>query len=458
MVIVAVIVAASSLVVSAAERSTVQPPYKEVKEMITEAALEYNIPPEVLKAIAYTESGYDQFKNGEPYISDDGGIGVMQITPDNIDITVDEERLKYDIAYNIEIGARVLDSKWDLSYLPQMNNDERNVLENWYFPIAAYNGLSKVNDPNLYPTTAYQVKVFKRISDSAFLYGPAFEFPTFDIRYEAGDETMKFPPGSAYTTEKKTLSQQMYRNGDLVYIDARDGAVNLRSIKDINSTIGTVSPYTPVKISGNQVESTSRANDFTYYPIKGITTNGYVSSAYLNKGNSEFTFTDPITDERAAALYFLASNGYVTGFQDGSFGSEKSLKREHVAVILDRILDMYMPSDYKLKATDVKPNNEYYDAIAKAEYNGYLGVGGKILPKNHLTRSQMASVLVRAFDEYYDEPTRNHTFKDQKSIENYDAVNKIYFNEVTVADPFRPYNDVTRSQFALFIYRTMVEQ
>jgi hypothetical protein len=451
------LVLVESLVVTA-ESTSVQPSYQEIKQIITDKAIQNNIPPEIIKAIAFTESGYKQFENGEPYVSSDGGIGIMQITPSKIDFAVDEQKLKYDINYNIEIGAKVLSRKWELTYLPKMNNQDRKVLENWYFPIAAYNGLSKANDPNLNPGSTYQDKVYKRISSASLLMGEGyFVFPKFDIRYEGTNETMKFPEGSSYITQTTTLSQQMYVSGDMVYIDGRDGGTKLRSSSDINSVLRKLLPYTPLTVTGKGVESSKIGNDFIYYPVNGVKIKGYAGSLYLNVANKEFTFTDPIDDDRAAALYFLAMNDYVSGYKDGSFGSNKFLKREHVAVILDRILDMSKPSNYQMKAKDVAKNNEYYEQLAEAEYNGYLGVGGKIRPKEYLTRSQMASILVRAFDENYNTPKTNHVFKDQKSIWNYEPINTLYYNEVTVADPFLPNNNVTRSQFALFIYRTMVD-
>jgi len=436
------------------------PPADEIKRIITEKALQYNIPPEVLKAIAFVENGYKQFNaQGDPYIASDGGIGVMQVTPEKIDQPVNVERLKFDIEYNIEVAAQVLDSKWKLSYLPKMNEGDRHVLENWYFPIMAYNGLSKVNDPNINPNTAYQEKVFDRIKGASLIYWTQdyFDFPVFDLRYEKGNDTMKFPEGVVYQTATKTSSLQMYKKGDLVNIDGRDGSIWLRD--DLEGTpTSKLWPYTPVKISGEPVESPKINNDFVYYKVKGVSANGFVASSYLNKADKAYTFSDPYTDERAAALYYLAENDYVKGYPDGSFGSNKSLKREHVAVILDKMLNMKKPAGYKMKAKDVKADNPYYEQLAKAEYNGYLGHGGTLRPKSYLTRSQMASVLVKALDQHYKEPTIKYSFKDQRAIWNYDAVNKLYYNKVTIANPFRPEDDITRSQFALFIYKTMVAE
>lgn len=78
---------------------------EEKLRLLTETALKYGIPPEILKAIALAESQMLQFENGKPFISDDNGIGIMQVTHPTVE--VDQERLKYDTAYNIEVGAKI---------------------------------------------------------------------------------------------------------------------------------------------------------------------------------------------------------------------------------------------------------------------------------------------------------------------------------------------------------------
>src|SRR5207344_1418681 len=97
----------------------------------TNAAIDADIPPEVVKAVATQESGWKQFKDGKPYISDDGGIGIMQITNKP---NLDQEKLKYDIYYNIEAGIDILNSMYDdRTDLPTIKGAGRDVIENWYF-------------------------------------------------------------------------------------------------------------------------------------------------------------------------------------------------------------------------------------------------------------------------------------------------------------------------------------
>ena len=107
--------------------------------LLTNAAIEADIPPEVVKAVATQESdGWKQFdENGKPIISEDGGIGLMQITNK---VNYDQEKLKYDIYYNIDAGIEILNSMYDRKDLPKIKGAGREVIENWYFPVMAYNG------------------------------------------------------------------------------------------------------------------------------------------------------------------------------------------------------------------------------------------------------------------------------------------------------------------------------
>lgn len=136
------------------------PSRKEIERVLEEVAEKKAIPPAVLKAIAYTESNLRQFKDGKPLVSFDGvSYGIMQVTP-SIHTEFDEEKLKYDMEYNIEAGAEILLSKWNYAYtskpwIPRMGNGDPRVLENWYFALWAYNGWVESNNPNMLPYKHY---------------------------------------------------------------------------------------------------------------------------------------------------------------------------------------------------------------------------------------------------------------------------------------------------------------
>lgn len=140
-----------------------------INQLLTEEALKQDVPPEIVKK----ESDWRQCINGRPHISADGGIGIMQVTDHEGQYNFDTNRLKFDIKYNIQVGVTILNDKWRLggSVIPTLNDKNRDVLENWYFAVMAYNGLVHRNSPRFrdggsrnYNT--YQDDVFKIIKES----------------------------------------------------------------------------------------------------------------------------------------------------------------------------------------------------------------------------------------------------------------------------------------------------
>ncbi|MGB9666740.1 MAG: stalk domain-containing protein, partial [Candidatus Cryosericum sp.] len=134
------------------------PPDTYIRARLKDAALRYNIPSVILMAIAYQESGWRQFdSSGNPIVGSNAtsqDVGIMQI---NTSGRTDVDRLLSDIDYNIETGAKILDGKWKLA--PGIGDRDRNVLENWYYAIWAYNGLSSTNNPNTVGGRHYQDRV-----------------------------------------------------------------------------------------------------------------------------------------------------------------------------------------------------------------------------------------------------------------------------------------------------------
>ncbi len=107
-----------------------------IKHALTAAAIAHGIPPRVLYAVAYQESRWQQTgDDGQPLVSGDGGIGIMQVTSYG---GYDLGRLQSDAMYNINAGADILSSKFDQS--PRIGDGRRDCYENWYFAVWAYNG------------------------------------------------------------------------------------------------------------------------------------------------------------------------------------------------------------------------------------------------------------------------------------------------------------------------------
>jgi hypothetical protein len=106
----------------------------------------------------------------------------------------------------------------------------------------------------------------------------------------------------------------------------------------------------------------------------------------------------------------------------------------------------------------MKPTDQNYQEMMIAEAHGILGRDGTIRPNGHLTRAQMAAILVRAYTNLYAKPTTRVSFTDVKpNYWGYSDINTLSFNNVTITanGKYSPNGDVTNSQFALLLTRTM---
>jgi hypothetical protein len=140
----------------ASARAYSNPSAAEIRALLRGAAVARDIPPRILYGIAFQESTWRQFDaQGDPLIGSDGkGIGIMQVT--TIPAGADVERLKTDIAYNIAVGADILDEKWGYapSVFPVIGDGARHCYEDWFFAVWAYNGW-KAGNPYPYVVWAH---------------------------------------------------------------------------------------------------------------------------------------------------------------------------------------------------------------------------------------------------------------------------------------------------------------
>jgi len=144
--------------------STTNPTRQNVSDEILCLAKEYNIPPVIIQAIAFKESGWDQIRNGSVVTNHepDGreGIGIMQVTkcppkpkPDtgvsSCTGSISQaayNQLKNDWRHNLAVGIETLNSKWKTqnSFVGNsLNAIDKGILENWYYPVMWYNGEGK---------------------------------------------------------------------------------------------------------------------------------------------------------------------------------------------------------------------------------------------------------------------------------------------------------------------------
>lgn len=235
--------------------------YSEIGQIITEEAIKMAIPPEVAKAIAFEESAWNQEK-----ISSVGAIGVMQVyKPEATD--AEKEKLKNNTRYNIQQGLKILNDKFEgkSGKLPSVNDNDRDVLESWYFAVLAYNSVVQKNSPIIKSDgsgdrnlDAYQEKVYQSIEEysiSGDVQPIPFTFELDDFSY--GEKNELYFEKFHYELPKEALHKtaQNYENQDIV-ITAK--SANFRDAPSSKAkSVASTTEREPITLKSNRVHDQS---------------------------------------------------------------------------------------------------------------------------------------------------------------------------------------------------------
>ncbi len=263
------------------------------------------------------------------------------------------------------------------------------------------------------------------------------------------------------------LRLYLYNSQPNTYINAQDGNGRYASVcLDTFSRGVSEKWYDPSKLSDSVSWLFQKEwNDRVFFRAVQHTQKGFNRGSttlkvdYRNIAASVSArplFPDIDDEEIKQAAQLLYNRGIITGYSDGAFHPNETLLRRHAAQMLVKELGLTLPEGYKVKATDMKEGDLGYEDMAIAEAYGLFGQGGKLRPNEYMTRAQMATVLVRAYANVYKKPAVTHSFKDvTTSFWAYEAINTLADNNISIANPFRPDDIVTRGQFALFLKRTV---
>ncbi|PLT31758.1 transglycosylase SLT domain-containing protein [Peribacillus deserti] len=261
----------------------------QIKQKLTSAAIKHGVPPEIVKAVALKESGFKQFDTtGKPFMNsshNDGGFGIMQVTKGTgiSDAALDQAR--YNIDKNIELGIQILLEKWNYTgiHIPTINTHNKMILEDWYFAVLAYNGISYTNDPNRSGTKPYQVDIYNYIIGSADV--PAEILDKKNVAFIQNSQTLGWylDASKSYTTSRQTKSTQLYKAKDTFTLKK---GVKYRVIPSKTGDTGSaLTKDTIVTIDKAGVEDTyNDTNLFNWYrvQIQGIKGYWYVASQNFN--------------------------------------------------------------------------------------------------------------------------------------------------------------------------------
>ncbi|WP_085991040.1 S-layer homology domain-containing protein [Oceanobacillus senegalensis] len=444
----------------------VNPDKATINCLLTETALAYDVPPEIVKAIAEKENGgWNHFdENGEVIISDDNGIGLMQITNQS---GYDQERLKTDLVYNIQAGVEILNHMFERNDLPTINDGERDVIENWYFAIMAYNGTKPVNSPIVQATgerntDAYQEQVFSKIDKNGLIDLQELPFTREDFDYHPGsDENIDFTTMNYQFTLPLTKTKHNFTDSQAVRATTD---TRLRALPTTTSEHRNVSKGASLTIDGTfEYDKHNGNNHFVWYPVKTSDgKSGYIASSYLGE-----RFTDVPADHYAAeAIYYLVDSGVIQGIGNNKFGiNGVPLTRWQVALMITRAENLSLNNRPAPDFTDVN-GHKYEKEIAAVVDEGYFnGTSDSTFePEKTLTRSEMAAALDRIYA--FPKASKAHPFDDVYADPNSwwysDAVADLYEAGITngagSVNTFAPRMDVSREQFAVFLARSLNEE
>ncbi|WP_018922893.1 5'-nucleotidase C-terminal domain-containing protein [Salsuginibacillus kocurii] len=156
------------------------------------------------------------------------------------------------------------------------------------------------------------------------------------------------------------------------------------------------------------------------------------------------------------AVEALTEEGVFEGRPDGTFGIEAPIERQHTAAAFQRALglsstDPGVLDDYE----DVEESDSHADAIAAVTEAGiFEGDGTLFAPEAKITREETASILARGFG-------LDEVETESEEI-NLEGVHEAHQEDVqifadlgltTELDDFRAEDEVTRAEFAAFLYR-----
>lgn len=139
----------------------------------------------------------------------------------------------------------------------------------------------------------------------------------------------------------------------------------------------------------------------TFSPNSTMTRAMLATVLYRAAGSPAVNQAADFRDVSAGAYYsdaaaWASSNGIVTGYGNGLFGSNDPVTREQIATILWRYQGSPAPAGTAANFTDQSTISSYaVNAVAWARENGIINgmEGNRFAPKNNATRAQVATIL-----------------------------------------------------------------
>ncbi|PFM12681.1 S-layer protein [Bacillus cereus] len=161
------------------------------------------------------------------------------------------------------------------------------------------------------------------------------------------------------------------------------------------------------------------------------------------------------------AIHQLTGEKIIFGYEDGRFGFGDNVTREQVAALMYRYFNVAENKNYQNPYGDVSEDSTSYikEILSLTEMGVFTGdEHGNFRPKASLTRAEMAQVLTNAF---HLKAKSDHTFNDVSTNSwARNAISAVQTNNIAKGvggGKFAPSMDVTREQYAQFLYNAIQE-
>lgn len=227
-----------------------------------------------------------------------------------------------------------------------------------------------------------------------------------------------------------------------------------------------VNSVTGFQLSLNNKTLTKQNNKWTFYGVqgdypievsyqtaKGIKVQERLNIQIINPKYSDVKGTQWFSEH----IGYLANKEQINGYDDGSFKPYQEITRAEAAVLIGRAKSL----DGALRKTtfsDVSDKSFAAGYIQSAVDAGIISgyKDGTFKPDAKVTRGEMAILLAKAF-KLSPTTSNNSNFVDiSPSMAAYPYILPIIDAKVTVGygdNTFKPYNKITRSEFAAFLAR-----
>ncbi|MFA9558101.1 S8 family serine peptidase [Evansella sp. AB-rgal1] len=173
------------------------------------------------------------------------------------------------------------------------------------------------------------------------------------------------------------------------------------------------------------------------------------------------TFRDISSHWAKDEVEVMASRTIIKGTSEELFDPNANITRAQFAALLTRALGLEKTS-YKGTFSDVGGNAWYALEVEAAQQAGIVeGYSNKFSPNANITREEMAVMILRAYEYYYEESVAvsgQVAFTDKSAISSWaleavEAANELEIVKGRTPTTFAPKDNATRAEAAVMLYR-----